>query len=66
MGQVSTKIVALKFPDYQNLQIHFLSKIAYTGVYVFLGGAIMRETNDPYADLEDLIYDEDEGLPSNR
>lgn len=51
---------------FQNLQLHFTPKFAYTGVNVFLGGVIMRETNDPYADLEDLIYEEDDGLPSNR
>jgi hypothetical protein len=27
---------------------------------------ILRETNDPYADLDDLIFDEDDGGPSER
>ncbi len=27
---------------------------------------VMRETNDPYADLDDLIFDEDDGGPSER
>ena len=30
------------------------------------GGRIMRETDDPNADLEDLIFDEDMGGPSER
>ena len=30
------------------------------------GGVSVRETNDPYADLEDLIFDEDAGRPSER
>ena len=30
------------------------------------GGGSMRETDDPFADLEDLIFDEDGGYPSER
>ena len=30
------------------------------------GGETVRETNDPYADLDDLIFDEDDGGPSER
>ncbi len=30
------------------------------------GGDQMKECNDPYADLEDLIFDDDEGGPSER
>jgi len=26
----------------------------------------MRETNDPHADLDDLIFDEEDGRPSSR
>ena len=59
-------VLCFIFRFFQNLQLHFAPKFAYTDVNVFLGGATMRETNDPCADLEDLIYDEDEGLPSNR
>lgn len=29
-------------------------------------GSAMRETNDPYADLDDLIFDENDGGPSDR
>ena len=30
------------------------------------GAKLMRESNDPNADLEDLIFDEDAGGPSQR
>ena len=30
------------------------------------GGRSMWENNDPYADLEDLLFDEDSGGPSER
>ena len=30
------------------------------------GGNEMRETDDRTADIEDLLYDEDEGYPSQR
>ncbi len=30
------------------------------------GGAAVKETNDPYADLDDLIFGEEDGLPSER
>jgi len=30
------------------------------------GGDTVKETNDPYADLDDLIFDEDDGGPSER
>ncbi len=30
------------------------------------GGTCMRQTNDPNADLDDLIFDEDAGGPSER
>ena len=30
------------------------------------GGKPVRETNDPCADIEDLLYDEDGGYPSER
>jgi len=35
-------------------------------VFDLRGGRKMRYTDDPNADLEDLIYDEDEGYPSER
>jgi len=30
------------------------------------GGELVKESNDPYADLEDLIFDENDGGPSER
>ena len=30
------------------------------------GGESVIESNDPYADLDDLIFDEDDGGPSER
>ena len=30
------------------------------------GAKMMRETDDPNADLEDLLFDEDSGGPSER
>jgi len=33
---------------------------------VFLGGDDMYPSNDPYADLDDLIFDEDDGGLSER
>lgn len=46
---------------------HFFSAITYTAQVVFLKGAYsMRESTDPRADLDDLIFDEDAGGPSQR
>jgi len=46
---------------------HFLSACAYNAQVVFLKGAnSMRESNDPRADLDDLIFDENDGGPSQR
>ncbi len=45
----------------------FLLRCIYCLDLVFLkGGTPMRETNDPRTDLEDLIFDEDAGQPSQR
>lgn len=30
------------------------------------GGADVKETNDSYTDLDDLIFGEEDGLPSDR
>lgn len=38
----------------------------YTVFSVQRGGERMKESTDPYADLEDLLFDEDEGGPSER
>jgi len=47
--------------------IHFSHPYAYTvRSEIKKGGSAMRETNDPYADLEDLLFDEDSGGPSER
>ena len=46
---------------------HFLAAGAYNAQVVFLkGGLAMRESTDPRADLDDLIFDEDAGGPSQR
>ena len=46
---------------------HFTHVFAYNAQVVFLKGeGSMRESNDPKADLEDLIFDEDAGGPSQR
>jgi hypothetical protein len=51
----------------QEKAAHFLTLCAYNAQVVFLkGGAAMRESNDPRADLDDLIFDEDAGGPSER
>ena len=48
----------------------FVSFFIGPGIYcqecVQKGGLTMRETDDPYADLEDLLFDEDAGGPSER
>ena len=47
--------------------IHFSLRRAYTVRSVFQkGGGTVKETNDPYADIEDLLFDEDSGYPSER
>ena len=40
--------------------MHILSRVFWKG------GFMMRETDDPNADLEDLLFDEDAGGPSER
>ena len=40
--------------------MHILSRVFSKG------GFQMRETDDPNADLEDLLFDEDAGGPSER
>ena len=48
----------------------FVSFFTWPGIYcqecVQKGGFMMRQTDDPYADLEDLLFDEDAGGPSER
>ena len=45
---------------------YILSGCIYCQELIAKGGYFMRETDDPTADLEDLIYDEDGGYPSQR
>ena len=52
--------------NFQDLQLHILPFAAYTVRSVWKGGSALRECSDPYADLDDLIFDEDAGMPSNR
>ena len=49
------------FPFIFHRAVHILSRVV-----IVKGGNMMRETNDPYADLDDLIFDEDDGGPSER
>jgi hypothetical protein len=55
------------FSACQENPAHFLSSEAYNAQVTFSkGDSFMRESNDPKADLEDLIFDEDAGGPSER
>ena len=44
----------------------FSFPLAYTGEYLREGGDSMYSTGGPGADLEDLLFDEDSGGPSER
>ena len=60
-------IVLKKRNPVNGLPVHFSARIAYTVPYVAeRRGSFVRETDDPNADLEDLIFDEDMGGPSER
>ena len=48
------------------ISLHFSVDYAYTITVAERRRASVRETNDPYADLDDLIFDEDDGGPSQR
>ena len=66
LGHVLVYSIQL-FSSCQENLTHFSYAFAYNAQVVFLKGAgIMRESNDPKADLEDLIFDEDAGGPSQR
>ena len=66
LGRVSVYSTQL-FSFCQENLTHFPQTFAYNAQVVFLKGAgSMRESNDPKADLEDLIFDEDAGGPSQR
>ena len=54
-----------KFLRLQNLT-HTAATAAYTVRSDWKGGFEMRETNNPNEDLDDLIFDEEDGLPSER
>ena len=45
---------------------HFLPLLPYTIKNGKKEGKKVRETDDRTADIEDLLYDEDEGYPSER
>ena len=49
------------FPFIFYIRLHILDYVR-----VLKGGIFMAECNDPYADLEDLLFDEDAGGPSQR
>ena len=38
----------------------------YTEALVWKGGTAVKEGSDPYVDLDDLIFDEEDGGPSER
>ena len=66
LGHMPVYSTQLSSPCQEN-PAHFLLSYAYNAQVVFLKGAgYMRESNDPKADLEDLIFDEDAGGPSQR
>ena len=44
----------------------FPCKRIYCQVMLFKEDTAMRESNDPNADLDDLIFDEEDGQPSSR
>ena len=53
--------------NYQHFPLHFLPALAYNITDVCVkGGTGVRESNDPNVDLDDLIFDEDDGGPSER
>lgn len=54
------------FPKFMQDSTAFEAVSAYTVSLVLKGGVYMRETDDPNADLEDLIYEEGAGGPSER
>ena len=60
---VSTKRLFLLAPIFPSF---FGDCCVYYHELCLKGGNVMRETNDPFADLEDLIFDEDAGGPSER
>ena len=43
-----------------------LSSCIYCQVMLFVEVSRMRECSDPNVDLDDLIFDEEDGQPSNR
>ena len=50
----------------QGKAAHFLPLMEYTAMESLERGNSMRESNDPRADLDDLIFDKDDGGPSER
>ena len=50
----------------QSVLTHFLFHLAYNGGRLCWGGGAMRECDDYTVDLDDLIYDEEDGRPSER
>ena len=65
-NSIACQRVPKKFPNPLQDSTAFEPVNAYTVSLVLKGGMCMRETNDPNADLEDLIYEEGEGGPSER
>ena len=50
----------------QGKTANFSAGSAYTGGYLRKGGKNMYSTGGPGADLDDLLFDEDSGGPSER
>ena len=58
-----------KNSEYRYIRFHTPTVFAlHRGVYCVLSRkeACMRQTNDPNTDLDDLIFDEEDGGPSER
>ena len=58
------------YPNYFRLSrkygTFFVIRSIYCQVVFEKGASVMRESSDPNADLDDLIFGEDDGGPSER
>ena len=59
-------IVAKKIFGVNRISGYFSDSFAYITRSGFERSGIVKESNDPYADLDDLIFGEGDGLPSER
>ena len=56
----------IEFVSWSLKQTHYLHVLPYTIRSCVWGGGAMRESDDYTVDLDDLIYDEEDGRPSER